>query len=110
MNQHGLPCRRCGQVTGDVVTVYGPTAAGALVPRAAECRGRCDRETPGRLAGGSRTVTATARRPGRCPACGFDIIPGDITALAAGVTYHYECSPPEDPQPQRPERARTRAR
>jgi hypothetical protein len=37
----------------------------------------------------------TAIRPGKCPACTWDIVPGDVIAQVAGQRYHYECGPAE---------------
>ena len=39
MSADGPPCSKCGQVTGNRVVIYGRDQAGALVPRAAQCRG-----------------------------------------------------------------------
>lgn len=100
MSADGLPCRSCGAVTGNPVVIYGRDAVGALVPKAAKCRGRCAGSDPVRRGKPSpvktaRTRTRTAIRPGLCPACGFDIVPGDVIAGSADQSFHYECSPNE---------------
>jgi len=93
VNAHGLPCRRCGQVTENVVTIYGRDAMGALGPRQAQCTGPCPERAAVRQDKGSPEKTMTAIRPGKCPACGWDIIPGDVLATANGRHFHYECVP-----------------
>ncbi len=108
VNEHSLPCSRCGQVTRDAVIIYGPDQVGALVAKAAPCRGRCDKNAPDRRDSGARAVTMTASRPGRCAACERDIILGDVLARAPGQSFHYECAPPEDQQLRHRERTRTR--
>ena len=118
----GMPCRHCGTVTENAVVIYGRDRAGALLPRAAQCRDGCTRQAPARQGrgqanqGGNNTlirsppVTKTAIRPGRCCLCERDILPGDVLAQSGDEACHYECAPAEEPpaQPQHRERARTR--
>jgi len=111
VNEPGLPCRRCGQVSRNGTVIYGRDKTGGLVPKSAQCTPRCPdrvRQGPGRSSS-PRTMTMTARRPGLCPACGRDIIPGDVLARDDGKTVHYECSGPgsSEPEPRRRERVRT---
>ncbi len=112
MNEHGLPCRRCGQVAGNVTVVYGKDEVGTLVPRAAQCSPRCPQKAP-RAPERSRPADLTpitAIRPGLCPACTWDIVPGDkIVHLGEGRLTHLECAPAEAPRPQRRDRSRVPA-
>jgi hypothetical protein len=52
----------------------------------------------------------TAIRPGKCPACTWDIVPGDVIAGVGGQHFHYECAPSETARDRswQQERARTR--
>ena len=93
-----LPCRRCNQVPSDAVVIWGADRTGALTPRAAQCRGRCNRDAPPRRDKPTLAVTMTATRPGRCAGCERAVLPGDVIARVADQSYHYECSPPEAPR------------
>ncbi len=100
MSPDGLPCRKCGQLTGNRVVIYGPDWAGALVPRAVQCRGRCSpartRQAP-RPARPAKRVVVTAFRPGKCATCTWDIVPGDQIVHFSDTRFvHFECSPVED--------------
>jgi hypothetical protein len=107
MSADGLPCRRCQAVTPDPVIIYGRDTAGALVPRAAQCRGRCQ----GRQAGASPGTVVTAFRPGKCAGCRWDIVPGDkIVHGDESSFYHFECAPAQDPPPRVRRRERATAR
>jgi hypothetical protein len=100
-----MPCRRCGEITGDMTRLWKPRAGGALEPYAAQHKQPCAPAAPGVL------VMGTAARPGPCSACTRDVIPGDRIARAGETrVYHLECAPPEPPQaqPARRERARVR--
>jgi hypothetical protein len=110
VNAHGLPCRRCGKVTENVVTIYGPHATGALGPRQAQCKGPCPERAAVRQHKGSPERTMTAIRPGRCPACPRDILPGDVLAQVGGQVYHYECSPEQSSRDRTWQRERDQAR
>jgi hypothetical protein len=107
MSADSPPCRNCGAVTGNPVIIYGRDAVGALVPKAAKCRGRCLVRQPDRQAGPSPGTVVTAFRPGKCAGCTWDIVPGDkIMHDGEGGFFHYECAPAEDP----PVRVRRRER
>jgi hypothetical protein len=105
-----LQCRRCGQTPDAPVVIYGPDQFGSLLLRAVQCRGRCNKGTGRRQDTPARTVTMTANRPGRCPGCELDIVPSDVLARAGGQSFHYECTPAEDPRQQSRRRERTRTR
>ena len=100
MSAEGLPCRKCGQITANPVIIYGRDRTGTLVPRAAQCRGRCGtapvRREP-RPARPARRLVVTAIRPGKCSTCTWDIVPGDqIMHLGDSRFVHFECAPAED--------------
>jgi hypothetical protein len=105
MSTDDLPCRRCGEETGDLTRLWRTAPGGALAPFAAQHRTPC---APARTVA---LVTGTAARPGPCSACTREIAPGDKIARAGETrVYHFECAPAEGPpaQPQRRERARER--
>ena len=100
MTADSLPCRRCGKVSGDVVTIYGIDQFGALVPRQAQCRGRCRVPIPApevpRLPRPAQRdpEPITAKRPGRCSVCPRAIAPGDVVLYVSPMGYmHFECAP-----------------
>ena len=95
MTPPGLPCRRCGVTAGKMTVLWKAAPNGSLAPYAAQCRPRCPKSTPARQDKPAQARTRTAIRPGLCPACGFDIVPGDVIAGAEGQSFHYECSPNE---------------
>jgi hypothetical protein len=107
----GIVCRRCGEAVGeDQVVIYGTDVTGALVPKTAQCRGRCKGSAPGpapRQARQGRADPFTSARPGKCGACGWDILPGDVIIRAGGGHVHYECAPADQAAPPR-DRNRTR--
>ncbi len=105
MSTDDLPCRRCGEITGDLTRPWRTAPGGALAPYAAQHKAPCAPARPGPV------VMATAAKPGPCSACTRDVIPGDRIARAGETrVYHLECAPAETPQaqPQRRERARMR--
>lgn len=105
MSDGGLPCRRCGEITGDLTRLWKPGPGGALAPYAAQHKTPC---APGRPVA---LVMGTAARPGPCSACTRVIVPGDQIARAGETrVYHFECSPAEAPQAQPQRRERTRMR
>jgi hypothetical protein len=59
-----LPCRRCGEVTGNRVLIYGKNELGALVAKTAQCRGPCP---GGRPQSQRRERVRTLRQPGTRP-------------------------------------------
>jgi hypothetical protein len=74
--------------------VYGKDPTGALMPRHAECRGRCTMVAPTAPARvkGQRPVVITAYKPGICTTCDLDIVPGDkITYAGEGRYAHRHC-------------------
>ena len=123
------PCRRCGQVTGNMVLMWRPLPNGALEAYAAQCRAPCGvpKPQPPRPRPPSPiappapfSVVVTAARPGQCASCPRDIQPGDqITSAGASQYVHFECAPasavpPQDPEREMPDpgsrRQRTRSR
>jgi hypothetical protein len=90
----GIACRRCGKTTSDATVIYGPNRAGALIARAAECKGRCTTAAPpapGRSKG-PRPPIITAYKVGVCGTCEQDIVPGTkITYAGEGRYAHCEC-------------------
>ena len=102
-----LPCRRCSAVTGNLVLIYGRDEKGALIAKAAQCRGRCQHRQPTGPDKPSPGTVVTAFRPGKCSGCTCDIVPGDkITRDGEGGFFHFECSPAEDPPPRTRRRER----
>jgi hypothetical protein len=104
MSADDLPCRRCGEIAGDLTRLWRPGPGGALAPFAAQHRTPCAAARPAAL------VIGTAARPGPCSACTREIAPGDKIARADEIrVFHFECAPAESPQAQsqRRERART---
>ena len=116
----GIACRRCGRVTEDQTLIYAPGPHGGLAVKAAQCREPCGQpEFPGlvREAAVPRAPVRdgpdgviTARKPGRCSACEWDIVPGDQIVFAGeGQFTHLECSPaPAPPAASRQGRPRRR--
>ena len=109
----GIPCRRCGKTTADMTRLWKPSPGGALAPYAAECRGRCasspDRRSP-RAARPAKGLVGVASRPGKCPSCIRDILPGDkIVHLGTG-SVHFDCAVEDVPLPDPGDEGRRRAR
>jgi hypothetical protein len=89
-----LPCRRCHRVTDDPVVIYGADPTGALVPKAAQCRGLCAPPGKPRTTQPDRRSVGIARKPGRCSGCPRDIVPGDRIMRTGEMDYvHLECAP-----------------
>jgi hypothetical protein len=101
MSAEGMACRKCGQPAGNsAVIIYGRDQAGALAPKAAQCRGRCGtppaRQAP-RPARPPGRIVVPAFRPGTCAACTWEIVPGEqIVHLGDNRFAHFECAPVED--------------
>lgn len=93
-----------------MTVLWRAAADGSLAPYAAQCRPRCQHNTPARQDRPQAARTMTAIRPGRCPACPRDILPGDVIARIGDSSYHYECAPAEASRDRtwQQERARTR--
>lgn len=96
----GIPCRRCGKAGTDATLLWKPAANGSLEAYAAQCRQPCtvpaaaSPRHPARSPGPPRPVVISATRPGICPACTWDIVPGDkIVSPGGGGYVHLECAP-----------------